>query len=81
MAAPIRVDLPDDATPLTEREAALDLRMSVAWLRRKRLEGARNGDAGPPYVKLGNSVRYLRGDLRAYKAARRVDRSRNALPA
>lgn len=66
---------------LNEYAAAVELGMSVAWLRRKRLSGtAGTGDAGPPYYKIDSKVIYCRADLRAYKEARKVDRSKNALP-
>lgn len=39
---------------LTPKEAAAFLKLSLSWLAKSRL---RRG-AGPPYVKLGRSVRY-----------------------
>jgi excisionase family DNA binding protein len=38
---------------LTPREAADLLRVSISWLAKARMRGD-----GPPYVKLGRSVRY-----------------------
>jgi predicted DNA-binding transcriptional regulator AlpA len=38
---------------LTEKETANLLRLSTSWLAKKRMHGD-----GPPYVKLGRSIRY-----------------------
>jgi hypothetical protein len=55
-------DSTEVATPLfTERQAARYLTRSVSSLRR----GRRNG-AGPKFVKIGRSIRYLRDELNAY---------------
>jgi predicted DNA-binding transcriptional regulator AlpA len=43
---------------LTPREAADLLRVSISWLAKARMRGN-----GPPYVKLGRSVRYPEGAL------------------
>ena len=54
--------------PLLEEEAAAPLiGWSVSTLQKKRVAGD-----GPPYVKLGRSVRYRPEDLEAYVAARVV---------
>ena len=42
----------------TAREAADFLRLSLSWLAKARMRGD-----GPPYVKLGRSVRYREGAL------------------
>ncbi len=47
-----------------EREAAKYVGMSVSFLRQARMEGNREGRTpGPPFVKIGKSVRYLIADL------------------
>jgi predicted DNA-binding transcriptional regulator AlpA len=43
---------------LTARDAADLLRLSPSWLAKSRMRGD-----GPPYVKLGHSVRYSEGAL------------------
>ena len=43
---------------LTPKEATQFLRLSLSWLAKARMHGD-----GPPYVKLGRSVRYREGDL------------------
>lgn len=54
--------------PLLEEEAAAPLiGWSVSTLQKKRVAGD-----GPPYVKLGRSVRYRPEDLEDYVAARVV---------
>jgi predicted DNA-binding transcriptional regulator AlpA len=50
---------------LTEQEAAVIDGMSLAWHRRCRWAGN-----GPPFVKLGNAVRYKESSLRAWMDAR-----------
>lgn len=46
---------------MTEKEAAATLRMSVAWVRKRRFQ------AQPPYsVRLGASVRYRKADIEAF---------------
>ena len=47
-----------DERLLTAREAADFLRLSLSWLAKARMRGD-----GPPYVKLGRSVRYREGAL------------------
>ena len=43
---------------LTARDAANLLRLSQSWLAKARMRGD-----GPPYVKLGRSIRYAEGAL------------------
>jgi predicted DNA-binding transcriptional regulator AlpA len=43
---------------LTTKDAADLLRLSVSWLAKARMRGD-----GPPYVKLGGSIRYLQSTL------------------
>jgi predicted DNA-binding transcriptional regulator AlpA len=50
----------------TEGAAAITT-ISVSTLEKKRVRGD-----GPPYVKVGKSVRYLVSDLQAYLASQRV---------
>ena len=49
-----------DRRTLTDAEAARYIGLSQSWLRQSRMAG--NPDA-PPFLKIGRSVRYLRGDL------------------
>ncbi|WP_206054868.1 helix-turn-helix transcriptional regulator [Nitrosococcus wardiae] len=52
---------------LSDREAAVYIGMSVAFLRQDRLNGHREGRTpGPRWIKIGRSVRYLREDLDAW---------------
>ena len=46
---------------LTEKEAARYTAMSCSFLRQARMDGDRkNRTPGPPYLKIGRSVRYPR---------------------
>ncbi len=63
-------------TLLAETEAAHYIGMSVAYLRMDRCRGhVGHRTPGPPFLKLGRSVRYDVRDLDAWLAERRVDRS------
>lgn len=53
-------DLSDDAL-LNEDEAAASLRISVRTLQAWRLK-----TAGPPFVRVGRTIRYRRGDIKAW---------------
>lgn len=58
---------------MTEREAATYLSLSRATLRRSRMECKGGGSfPTPPFLKLGRTVRYLKGDLDAWLASHRV---------
>lgn len=49
---------------MTEREAAQYISMSRSYLSQDRINGFRkNRVAGPNFVKIGKSVRYLKKDL------------------
>lgn len=49
---------------LTEQEVADRIRMSVAFLRRDRVEGKRSGRTqGPPFVRIGRSIRFRPSDV------------------
>jgi predicted DNA-binding transcriptional regulator AlpA len=60
----------------TDHQAAAYLGLSSpVWLQHKRMtvQVARNGaDDGPPFVRVGRLIRYLKSDLDAWLAARRV---------
>ena len=59
---------------LCERDAAEYVGMSASWLKQTRAEGKReNRTPGPPYVKLGRSVRYLIEDLDTWLMKHRQD--------
>jgi len=52
---------------LTEKQASHYLNMSLAFLRRRRSQGAFKGlISGPKFVKFGKSVRYRQDDLDAW---------------
>jgi predicted DNA-binding transcriptional regulator AlpA len=56
-----------DSHPLNEKQAACYIGMSVHTLRQWRFRGV-----GPVYVKMGSSVRYLRGTLDSFLESRTV---------
>jgi predicted DNA-binding transcriptional regulator AlpA len=49
---------------LTPKEAAAFLKVSISWLAKARMRGD-----GPPYVKIGRTVRYPESGLHAFLAA------------
>jgi predicted DNA-binding transcriptional regulator AlpA len=51
---------------LTPPEAAKFLKMSVSWLAKARMRGD-----GPPFVRIGRSIRYREDDLRQWLKGRR----------
>ena len=57
-----------------EKEAARYIGMSVAFLRKSRMEGRRkNRTPGPPYLRIGGrSIRYSLRDLDAWLLEHRV---------
>lgn len=60
---------------LTEKQAAAYIGMSVPYLRIDRMNGHREGRTpGPPFVKIGRAVRYLRRDLDQWLDDHRVVR-------
>jgi hypothetical protein len=54
-------------TLLTQREAAMALRLSTRTLERQRVSGL-----GVKFVKIGRAVRYRASDISEYVAARTV---------
>lgn len=63
------------AAALSEKEAAAYIGMSVPYLRCDRVNGHREGRTpGPPFVKIGRTVRYLKVDLDAWLDSHRVVR-------
>jgi predicted DNA-binding transcriptional regulator AlpA len=71
---PEKIPAPQTAQPAidkdrycNEKEAAHLTGLSKSWFQRKRWEGG-----GPPYSKIGNSVRYKLGDLIAWLELNRV---------
>ena len=49
---------------LTEKEAAIYIGMSRSFLSQDRMNGYRvNRTPGPPFLKLGRSIRYRKQDL------------------
>jgi hypothetical protein len=61
-------------TLLTQREAAMSLRLSVRTLERMRVTGN-----GPRFVKCNRSIRYQQGDLDAWIASRVVRSTSEAM--
>ena len=62
------------ARSMTESEAARYVRMSQSYLRQSRMDGDReNRTPGPPFLKIGRSVRYLVDDLDAWLEQFRPD--------
>lgn len=54
---------------LKDKEASEYIGMSESWLRHNRISGQRLGRiAGPRFIKVGRSVRYLMEDLDAWLA-------------
>jgi len=52
---------------LKDPEAAQYIGMSESFLRQSRMDGIReNRTQGPPFIKIGRAVRYLREDLDAW---------------
>jgi hypothetical protein len=61
------------ANMVPEKEAAHYIGMSVPFLRKSRMEGRRkNRTPGPPYSRLGRSIRYSLRDLDAWLLEHRV---------
>ena len=61
-----------DSPTLKDPEAALYIGMSESWLRQSRMRG---NPEGPPYIKIGKAVRYLKADLDAWlQKLRHVER-------
>ncbi|MDG4562963.1 MAG: helix-turn-helix domain-containing protein [Candidatus Competibacter sp.] len=59
---------------LTDSEAAEYIGMSVSFLRQSRMEGRRdNRTAGPPFIRMGRSIRYDPQDLDAWLASNRCE--------
>ena len=59
---------------LTEPEASAYIGMSRSYLRQARMNGRRdNLTPGPPFIKIGRSVRYLPEDLDIWLEAHRHD--------
>lgn len=59
---------------LTELEAAAYIGMSRSFLAQDRMLGQYNNRAaGPKYIKIGRSIRYLMTDLDSWLTSRRVN--------
>ncbi len=55
---------------LAEADAAAYINLSPSFLRASRLKPPRT--SGPPYVRMGRAIRYLKSDLDAWLESRRV---------
>jgi len=58
-----------DSDCFTERGLSVSLKISIALLRKWRREGG-----GPPFVRLGRAVRYLKPGVQSWLQAREVRR-------
>src|SRR5688572_17483924 len=63
---------PANTHAINERDAAVYIDMSVAFLRASRC-ATREGTPGPPFIRIGRAIRYLRADLDAWLRAHRVE--------
>jgi predicted DNA-binding transcriptional regulator AlpA len=64
---PREVQTPDDSHCLNEHDVSMTLKVSIALLRKWRRVGG-----GPPFVRLGRSVRYVKSGLKGWLQAREV---------
>ena len=63
-----------DDNLFTEQQTSDYLQMSESFLRQSRMEGKREGRTpGPPFIRIGRSVRYRLSDLDAWLAEHRVE--------
>jgi predicted DNA-binding transcriptional regulator AlpA len=53
------------AALLTAKDASAFLRLSASWLAKARMSGE-----GPPYIKMGRSIRYSQGALLQWMKSR-----------
>ncbi len=61
---------------LTEAEAAEYICMSRSYLRQDRMNGFRkNRTPGPPFVRMGRAIRYLKDDLDQWIMENRIVQS------
>ncbi len=58
----------DENRLINDKEAARRVGVSVAWFQQKRTTGG-----GPPYIKVGRSVRYRISDLNHWFALNKVE--------
>jgi predicted DNA-binding transcriptional regulator AlpA len=56
---------PEFATLLTPKEAGARFKVSLSWLAKARMEGD-----GPPYIKIGRSIRYSEAALLLWMKSR-----------
>lgn len=64
------------AKVVREKTAAAYIGMSVPFLRQSRMEGNRQGRTpGPPFIKIGRSVRYHISDLDSWLDSHRIEPS------
>jgi predicted DNA-binding transcriptional regulator AlpA len=61
---------------MSEREVAKEIGFSVFWLQRSRVVGG-----GPPYIKLGRSVRYPVANLVQWLSSQPLRHSTSAMEA
>lgn len=55
---------PENAQSFTTPEVASYLRVSESWLRQRRMAGTLDGQqSGPPYVRIGRAVRYVKAHV------------------
>jgi hypothetical protein len=66
MHAPTNKQHLDLSPLLTAKEAGRLLKVSLSWLAKSRMRGD-----GPPYIRVGRSIRYALPDLIQWKNSRR----------
>jgi predicted DNA-binding transcriptional regulator AlpA len=50
---------------LTAKEVATEMKISTSWLAKRRMDGD-----GPPYIKVGRSIRYMRTEIMQWMRSR-----------
>lgn len=74
-----RNNLTVNSPVLDERQAATYVGFSRIFLKKSRFEGEReNRTVGPPWLKIGGRIRYLKTDLDAWLLKHRREPSRGA---
>jgi predicted DNA-binding transcriptional regulator AlpA len=55
----------DPSPLLTAKDAAMHLKVSLSWLAKARMRGD-----GPPYIRIGRSIRYAQASLLQWMKSR-----------
>lgn len=72
VAAKVIEALPRGRLPITPEYLSADQVAQMTGFSPKWLEARRSDRTGPPYIKVGNSVRYRAADVRAFMEASEV---------